>query len=222
MLLLKIDLHVHSEASKDGLSSIPDIVKSAKEKRLDGVAITDHDLPFKRDKAIELSGELSFLLIPGVEITTSSGHLIVLDPRRNFCINAPFLEVVKTAIADGSAVIIPHPTDPLSHGVGETTVKSSLPYLLPLEVMNASTLHKYNISAARLADTLGLVKLGGSDAHWAPAVGDAFTLIESQDQTVDAILDAIKKGRTQAQGNETSFITTMQSVLKKFIKHVKL
>jgi len=213
---------VHSEASEDGVSSIRDIVKSAKEKRLDGVAITDHDLPLKRDKAIELSGEMGFLLIPGVEITTSSGHLIVLDPRRNFCINTPFLEAVKTAIADGSVVIIPHPTDPLSHGVGEMIVKSSLPYSPPLEVMNASTLHRYNISAARLADKLNLAKLGGSDAHWAPAVGDAFTIIESQDQTVDAILDAIKKGRTQAQGNETLFITFMQSALKKFIKHAKL
>jgi hypothetical protein len=73
-----------------------------------------------------------------------------------------------------------------------------------------------------LADTLNLAKLGGSDAHWAPVVGDAFTIIESQDQTVDAILDAIKKGRTQAQGNETLFTTTMQSILKKFIKHAKL
>jgi predicted metal-dependent phosphoesterase TrpH len=221
-LLLKIDLHVHSEASKDGVSSIRDIVKSAKEKHLDGVAITDHDLPLNRNKAIELSGEMGFLLIPGVEITTSSGHLIVLDPRRNFYFNAPFLEVVKTAIADGSTVIIPHPTDPFSHGVGEKSVKSSLPYSLPLEVINASTLHRYNISAARLADTLNLAKLGGSDAHWAPVVGDAFTIIESQDQTVDAILDAIKKGRTQAQGNETLFTTTMQSILKKFIKHAKL
>jgi predicted metal-dependent phosphoesterase TrpH len=88
--------------------------------------------------------------------------------------------------------------------------------------MNASTLHRYNISADRLADTLNLAKLGGSDAHWAPAVGDAFTIIESQDQTVDAILDAIRKGRTQAQGNETLFTTSIQSVLKKFMKRAKL
>jgi predicted metal-dependent phosphoesterase TrpH len=222
VLQLKIDLHVHSKASGDGVSSIYEIVKSAKEKQLDGVAITDHDHPLSKEDAILLSDETGFLLIPGIEVTTSSGHLIVLDPRRSFGINEPFLETVKTAVDDGSVVIIPHPTDPFSHGVGEVAVKSSLTYSLPLEVMNASTLRRYNNSASELADRLKLAKLGGSDAHWAPIVGDAFTLVESPNNTVEAVLEAVRKGRTQAYGSETHISTTIQSILRKFKKSIKL
>lgn len=219
---LKIDLHVHSKASGDGVSSIYEIVKSAKEKQLDGVAITDHDLPLSKEDAVLLSDETNFLLIPGIEITTSSGHLIVLDPRTSFGANMPFLETVKTAVGDGSAVIIPHPTDPFSHGVGEMAVKSSLTYSLPLEVMNASTLRRYNNSASELADRLNLAKLGGSDAHWAPIVGDAFTIVESPNNTMEAVLDAVKKGRTRAYGSETQISSTLQSALRKLKKRVKL
>jgi len=41
-LRLKIDLHVHS-AYSDGLGDIHDILKTARLKGLDGLAITDHD-----------------------------------------------------------------------------------------------------------------------------------------------------------------------------------
>ena len=88
--------------------------------------------------------------------------------------------------------------------------------------MNASTLHKYNISALELADRLQLAKLGGSDAHWAPAVGDAFTLVEAQKCSMEAVFDAVKSGQTKSQGRETQFTTTAQSVIRKLIKRVKL
>jgi len=40
---LKIDLHIHSQYSTDGLSKPESIVKRAKKKGLDGIAITDHN-----------------------------------------------------------------------------------------------------------------------------------------------------------------------------------
>jgi len=221
-LQLRIDFHVHTKASSDGVSSIDEIVRSARNKHLDGFAVTDHNLRMEMEKAFNLSSETGLLVIPGVEVTTSSGHLIVLAPQRDFSAGVPFLEAVSTALSEGSIVLIPHPTDPLSHGVGVSVVESSLPYDLPLEVMNASTLHKYNISALELADRLQLAKLGGSDAHWAPAVGDAFTLVEARKCSMEAVFDAVKSGQTKSQGRETQFTTTVQSVIRKLIKRVKL
>jgi predicted metal-dependent phosphoesterase TrpH len=41
---MKLDLHIHSSASADGIMEISEIVKAAKERGIDGVAICDHDV----------------------------------------------------------------------------------------------------------------------------------------------------------------------------------
>ena len=43
ILLLKLDLHVHTIYSYDGLITPKELIWQLRKKRLDGVAITDHD-----------------------------------------------------------------------------------------------------------------------------------------------------------------------------------
>lgn len=218
---LKIDLHVHTDASEDGVSTIYEIIRFAKKRGLDGVAITDHDVSMTYENAEALSKETDFLIIPGIEVTTASGHLIVLNPRRTFTRGHPFLETVKSAISDGSVVIIPHPTDPLSHGVGEETVRSILSLSLPLEVMNASTLRMHNKSAGELAKLLTLPTVGGSDAHVDLAVGDAYTVVDAKARSIEAVLEAIKSGKTSACGKQTTITTMIKMTWKKISKRTK-
>jgi predicted metal-dependent phosphoesterase TrpH len=220
-LKLKMDLHVHTNASEDGVSTVYDVIRSAKKKGLDGIAITDHDVPMTEERAAKMSQDKDFLLIPGVEVSTDAGHLIILNPRRNFPVDSPFLETVKSALSEGSILIIPHPTDPLSHGVGKEAVRSTLSFSLPLEIMNASTLRRYNNSAGKLAKLLALPVVGGSDAHVETAVGDAYTIVETKAHSVEAILEAIKNGKTSVYGTETSIITMLEMTWKRLSKHTK-
>jgi len=197
------------------------MAEAAKRRGLDGIAITDHDCSLAENEAEMVSREVSILIIPGVEVTTASGHLLVLSPQSSFSPKSPFIEVAKRAIADGSVAIIPHPTDPFSHGVGAQLVKA-LPFRMPLEAMNASTVRRYNRSASELAASLSLPMTAGSDAHMSIAVGDAFTVLEAQKRDVASVLDAIKNGRTSAVGRQTPFSTTLLGVLKKLYRHAKL
>lgn len=218
---LKVDLHVHTDASSDGLSSLQDMIRAAKRRGLDGIAVTDHNNILDAGVADQAFRDTGLLLIPGVEVSTASGHLLVLHPHRSFEKGSAFMDVVKNGMADNSVLIIPHPTDPFSHGVGAQIVKSSLPFHLPVEVMNASTLGCYNRSAAKLADELSLSKVGGSDAHLDASVGDAYTLVEASERSVNAVLAAIKAGRTSASGHQTRLDVTVQGVLRKILKRVK-
>ena len=43
LMALKIDLHSHSHYSGDGVSTLEDMIASAKRKGLHGFAITDHN-----------------------------------------------------------------------------------------------------------------------------------------------------------------------------------
>jgi len=74
-LRLKIDLHVHTSFS-DGLGAPVDILGRADARGLDGLAITDHDTLEGFFRAKELDSDL--LLIPGYEVETEAGHILVL------------------------------------------------------------------------------------------------------------------------------------------------
>ncbi|MDH5807177.1 MAG: PHP domain-containing protein [Candidatus Methanomethylicaceae archaeon] len=181
---LKIDLHVHTNKSKDGISSIKDILYYAKKKGLDGIAITDHDVFMDPIIAERLSEEI--IIIPGVELTTEIGHLILLYD---------------------SILIIPHPLDPISHGIGYKNIKNLMNLKPLLEVRNGSTLPIFNKIAEKLAIKLNLSMVGGSDAHIDFMVGSAYTIVEAEDKNLESIIKAIKIGKVYAIGGmNSSFI----------------
>lgn len=61
----KADLHMHSTVS-DGSFSIPELIARAKEKRLDAIAITDHDTLSQANQIPETD---EIQIIPGIEIS---------------------------------------------------------------------------------------------------------------------------------------------------------
>ena len=74
--MLNCDLHVHTNFSKDGESSVEEILERADEIGLDVIAITDHDTVEGAKKALLFMTRV--LVIPGIEVSTKQGHLIVL------------------------------------------------------------------------------------------------------------------------------------------------
>ena len=93
----KLDLHVHSPASKDfnrpmGMQddAIADaIVQAAIDKGLDGIAITDHNSADWIDTMRKAGRGKPLVIFPGVEITATGGksgiHVIALfDPSKRW------------------------------------------------------------------------------------------------------------------------------------------
>lgn len=82
----KADLHVHTPASKDFHDKISpdDIVRTALEKGIDIIAITDHNTVSWCDPIIEAARNTALTVFPGVEITTHQGHLLAI-----FNVDAP-------------------------------------------------------------------------------------------------------------------------------------
>jgi predicted metal-dependent phosphoesterase TrpH len=214
---LKIDFHVHTNASKDGVSSIKEIVAVAKRRGLDGFAITDHDVVFSTEKAEEISKESGMVVLPGVEVSTKAGHLILIDPEKAVEKGLTIYEVVDLVKSWKSPVIIPHPADPLSHGLGEEVVKS-IRHLNPaIEVFNASTLFIYNNRAKRIAKELGLYEVGGSDAHVASAVGCAYTIVEVEERKGDDVIESLRGGKTQAFGKRMPIFSLLEQSVRRFL-----
>jgi len=72
--MIKLDLHVHTLYSYDGFTDPKLMIDVVKRKGIDGVAITDHDVLSN----IKFNEKNNIIILNGIEISTSEGHLIAL------------------------------------------------------------------------------------------------------------------------------------------------
>jgi predicted metal-dependent phosphoesterase TrpH len=204
-LSVRIDPHVHSEASYDGHDPVDLILEHAADIGLDAVVVTDHDVIHASLAAAERAADYGLVGIPGVEVSTKHGHLLALGveelpPRRE-----PLGETVEWVRRHGGVAIVPHPFQRSRHGVR----KRHLTDADAVEVYNSWLLTGYkNRRARRFADGHGYPRVAGSDSHHVGFVGRAYTEIEldgvtREELTADHVLDAIRNGATSVEGRRT-------------------
>ena len=192
MVMLRFDLHVHSNYSKDGLSSVEDILRAAAAKGLDGVAITDHNTTAGARYALDVVAKVApgLLVVPGEEISTKSGHLIVLGITQDIPQGMSVNDTIKEARKLGGLVIVPHPYNWPRHGMSIPEEADAA------EVYNSRYVFGiHNRRALKNARMRKLPEVSGSDAHQASVIGSAVTLIDA-DKSLKGVLEAIKQGKT--------------------------
>jgi len=148
---------------------------------LDGIALTNHDYYRPFDSA---TGGPQF--IPGIEVTTTAGHLLVVGPdppRRTIPGERTPEEVVSQAHRNGCAAIIAHP-------YRRSRVRESDAEFDAVEINGK---HPDNAERVRaLAESLEIPVVGGSDAHYPFEVGRTVTRIEAPELTPEAVVTAIR------------------------------
>lgn len=193
-LKVKIDLHVHTCYSYDGLITPEELVFYARKHGLDGVAITDHN---RIDGALKIAKETSFLVIPSIEISSLKGHIVGLNLKEPVPKNLDVEETIDRIHKLGGLAVACHPRALL-----KSSLKGSVSQKFDaVEVINASAFpFKPSVKKSqKIALSLGLAQVAGSDAHYAPEIGSAYTLVKS-DLDCEEIVKAISKGLCQPFG----------------------
>jgi predicted metal-dependent phosphoesterase TrpH len=224
--MLTCDLHVHTNFSKDGESSVEEILKRAEDVGLDAIAITDHDSVDGVKKALACTTNV--LVIPGIEVSTKQGHLLVLGVTELIPSGLDVIATVEIVRRMGGLAILPHPYHVWRHGVARRK-KAGMDIVDAVEVFNSRYIvGSANTKAARIAKRIGKPCVGGSDAHNARFVGFGRTLVDAE-KNVPAILDAIRAGNVSCGGRKTPLRTyTRQSIyntwkkIKRITRHVHL
>jgi predicted metal-dependent phosphoesterase TrpH len=224
--MLTCDLHVHTSYSKDGESSVEDILQAAEAAGLDAIAITDHDSVEGAKKALALTS--SVLVIPGIEVSTKQGHLLVLGVTEIIPAGLDVVDTVNIARRMGALLILPHPYHVWRHGVARRK-KVGMSVVDAVESFNSRYIvGSANKKAARIAKRLGKPCVGGSDAHNAKFVGFGRTFVEAE-KNIPAILEAIRAGKVSCGGRKTPLRTyTRQSInntwrkIKRITRHMQL
>ncbi|MBE6506519.1 MAG: PHP domain-containing protein [Methanocorpusculum parvum] len=205
---LTCDLHIHTNASADGHCPVEQVLKTAKARGLDAVAITDHDTTAAAIRALSL--ETDILVIPGIEVSTKDGHVLILGTTKEYAAGKPARETIAEAKADGCVTIIPHPFHYFRHAVGLRDRKA----LKEADALEAYNSRYYigtaNSKAARIARRYQKPITSGSDAHDCEYVGFGENIIEADERSVEAVLSAIKAGKITARCTKTPVSTYLR------------
>jgi predicted metal-dependent phosphoesterase TrpH len=177
---MKIDIHTHSLYS-DGVNTPGEMVRHAKKIGLEGIAITDHNLVEGSLKALEYNSE-EFTVIPGVEVSSSEGHILALGVTEEIESSIPAGEVVDRIHELGGIAIAAHPYDRLRSGVGDLVYKLDFD---AMEVVNGRTLLTVG-DMIEIAKKVKLSKVGGSDAHCLDELGCVSIVVD--DDPIESIL----------------------------------
>jgi predicted metal-dependent phosphoesterase TrpH len=189
---LKIDFHVHTCYSCDSSITLKEVVSFAKKRGLDGVAVTDHNT-IKGALKLKTS---DILIVPGIEVSTLSGHLLGINITEAIPAKLCIEETVQRIHEAGGIAVAPHPT-----AFYKSPPSRSVSCYDAVEVMNASSVPFSVLTyfSKRFADSLGLPQTGGSDSHYAPEIGSAYSVVEA-DSDVDEIVEAVKQGAVVPRG----------------------
>jgi len=198
--LIKVDFHVHTKYSSDA-STRPKTIVSQLHMHpfIKAAAITDHNTVQGFHKVRELaSAYKDILIIPGVEVSAVEGDLIILGltelPPKPWTVE----NVIDFAKEREGLIVVPHPYR--VYGLGDSARNHDVD---AIEVLNGLTSRMYNRMAEKLARTMNLPGVAGSDAHTPDQLWTVYTEVQAS-QDVDDILNAVKKGLVRAASTEKS------------------
>ena len=206
MSRLRIDLHLHTNYSRDANTTLEEAVYYARKKQLDGIAITDHD---RVEGARRLAQEKDFLVIPGIEVSSRHGHILGLNITEPVPPKLSVAETVEKIQLLGGLAVIAHPSVVIKTGLGARIDSAS--GIDAVEVINASAI-PFSLStylSRRLALRLQLPETAGSDSHYPDEIGSAYTIIDA-DPNRDDVIEAIRKGRTEPVGKPISWMNRLK------------
>ncbi|WXG42723.1 MAG: CehA/McbA family metallohydrolase [Promethearchaeati archaeon SRVP18_Atabeyarchaeia-1] len=209
---LRLDLHIHTWYSKDGIHPPSLILKTAFSKGLDVIALTDHN-SVRGLKGIR-GGVHGITIVPGIEVDTIEGHVIGLGIETEIKPWLTAAETIERIRDEGGISVIPHPFDYLRRGIGSRakTIGADL-----IEVMNSrSNTPLANYWARRTADKIHSPITAGSDAHLAEDVGNVFLAFDNEEseQSVDSILRLLTS-RRGAKPRVVGGLTPLSSRVRK-------
>jgi hypothetical protein len=207
--MIKIDLHIHSKYSYDCFLEPKIIIKIAKKRNLDGVAITDHNSLKGSTEVKKIAKD--FLIVSGVEIKTLLGEILAYGIQEEIKPEQNIFETIDKIHEQGGIAIAPHPFDLFRKYSGKNIVKG----IDGVEVFNSRcTLNYFNYLAVRKAKEMNLSMIAGSDAHIIEEIGKAFTKFDSDGD----IIKMIKKGLCYPEGKLSLPIVHLKLKLLKFLK----
>jgi len=205
-----IDLHTHTyPQSDDSFMAVDDLIDTAKSNGLDGICLTDHDWFWPMDRVQELSRKHGFLVLPGSEINTDTGHVLVFGlDQYVFGLHKPTFLRDKVMGVNGIMIAAhPHRRRFLEDPGHQTEAREEMlvrafgdeffQMCHAVEGLNGRATEVQNSFSHDLGERLGAKMCAGSDAHRLEQVGTAATEFEERITGLADLIEQLRSGRFQ-------------------------
>jgi len=198
---IKTQLHMHTTESRgtriryDSIINPRQAIRILKNKGFNAFAISDHNSTSVFQKIENYVKKNNLILIKGIEINTSDGHLIGFGIQegieKNFRRNMDALEASDIIRENGGYVYIPHPFDIKGEGLGRK-IKDVDGII---EVFNSMNIYGFEDKYAKyFAKKFGRPTAVGADAHMPSMLDLGVTIVESEPDE-HSILKSLVKGK---------------------------
>ena len=192
---MKMEMHAHTHYSQrktvrfDGTEPPEAMVKAARDKGIDILAITDHNTMFALKEAKIAGRKYGVTIVPGEEIDSAHGHVTAIGIQETIRPGMSIYETVDVIHSQGGIAVGVHPFDINHDGLRERAKVCDA-----AEIFNGINVDRIsNIVARKFVERHGMVGVAGSDAHTTAMVGSGTINTKSSD--IDSIINSIKKGK---------------------------
>ncbi len=180
-----VDFHIHTRFSRDSILPEERFIRTAIERGLTHVAVTNHNnvegAIAVRDKVRELGLEDKLTVILGEEVSTADGEVVGIFLTATIPRGLSAKETADEIHRQGGLVSIPHPFDPFrgSHiREGPLRNLADTGKIDMIEVFNCRVaLQRHNLEAAEFAHRHGIPGVAASDSHSRFEVAMAFNAL---------------------------------------------
>jgi predicted metal-dependent phosphoesterase TrpH len=178
--MYSIDFHTHTYHSFDSMMKPENILRIAKERRLNGIVISDHDTIKGGLECAALNKDRNFKVIVASEIKTDVGDITALNIKTEITARN-FSEVAAETKRQGGLVLLVHPYH--HHKLDEINFDA----IDLVEGFNAREFPGKNKNAEALAKLHGKPVVAGSDSHVYGEIGNARTFYDDLDDLTKPI-----------------------------------
>ena len=199
--IVQADFHVHSFFGDGTLSPIH-LLLEARRRGLDAIALTNHNQTLVARATRALSRAMGGpTVLVGEEITARRWHLIGVGIRDTVSWRQPLEAAIDAVHAQGGVAILAHPVDIYRSALNDaarttldgTEVRHALLDLSPRRKQELE-----EVFAQVRARHPGAAPIGSSDDHGGGGLGEPRTYVFAYDASEEAIVEAIRAGRTVA------------------------
>ena len=202
-----IDLHTHTHPlSHDSLLSPDQLIEAAKGANLDAVCLTEHDFFWDHAEVQALSKRHNFLIIPGIEVNTEDGHIVVFGLDRFVYGMHRMHELARMTEAAGAVMIAAHPyrrqlpwqlrhDGDWTEALERAAANPAFAHVVAVETQNGRGSDRENAFAAELAARLKLPGTAASDAHERADVGRVATEFDGKITGLEDLIRELKAFR---------------------------
>jgi predicted metal-dependent phosphoesterase TrpH len=205
--VIAADFHVHTALGDGGIPPW-NIGREARRRGLDAVALTNHNQVFAARLARWLSRHLGgTIVLAGQEVTNPGFHVVAAGLYRAVDWRMPVAEMIADIHAQGGVAIAAHPERPYWPAFDAPAMRAldGTEVLHPLIFTNSDGRRDLAAFRERVQGSRDrpLAAIGSSDFHTLATLGRCRTFVFARDLSEPAILEAVRKGRTQphAQGD---------------------